>query len=65
MGELGKQRIYSTWIKMSKQKIRETLIKFSEMMLGKEPEVQSIKVKVELKDKTNIKFKKFREYGNK
>lgn len=50
---------------MSKQKIRETLIKFSEMMLGKEPEVQSIKVKVELKDKTNIKFKKFREYGNK
>lgn len=43
-------------------KIRETLIKFSEMMLEKEPDTQFIKIKVGLKNKKNIKFKKFREY---
>ena len=45
-----------------KQKIREIIINFCGMMLEKEPEVQSIKIKVELKNKTKISFKKFREY---
>lgn len=42
------------------ERIRDTLRRFCDMMLEKEPDTQSIKVKVEMKDKRNVKFKKFR-----
>ena len=45
---------------MVNEKVKEILVKFCEMMLDKEPEVQSVKIHVELKNKSNIKFKKFR-----
>ena len=45
---------------MENEKVKEILMKFCEMMLDKEPEVQSVKIHVELKNKSNIKFKKFR-----
>ena len=41
--------------------IKETIIKFAQLMIEKEPETQSIKIVVETKDKKKIKFKKFRE----
>ena len=42
-------------------KEKETVIKFCEMMLEKYPDVQSIKIAVELKNKTKFKFKKHYE----
>jgi hypothetical protein len=42
--------------------IREIIIKFCEMMLDKEEEVQYVKVHIGMKDKTRISFNKFREY---
>lgn len=45
------------------KKLREILSDFSELVLEKFGEVQSIKIIVEKKDKMKIKFKKFREYG--
>ena len=50
---------------MSKTEIRETLIKFCELVLEKQPEAQSVKVVVGMKDKSKVKFKKFREHARK
>ncbi len=44
-----------------KEKIKETVVKFTELMLKNYPDVQSIKLHVLLKDKVGIKYKKFRE----
>jgi len=41
--------------------IKETIIKFAELMIEKEQETQSIKIIVKTKDKRKIKYKKFRE----
>ena len=46
---------------MSKEKIKDILVKFCNMMLEKEPETQFIKIQIGMKDKTKVKFKKFRE----
>ncbi len=45
---------------MKHQEIKQTIMKFCELMIEKEPEVQSIKVHIEMKDKINVKFKRFR-----
>ncbi len=45
-----------------KEKIKETLIKFCELMFEKY-EIQSVKVIVELKNKTKIKHKQFIKNG--
>ena len=42
---------------MENEKVKEILMKFCEMMLDKEPEVQSVKIHVELRNKSKIKFK--------
>ncbi len=46
---------------MSKEKIKDIAIKFCEMMIEKEEEVKSIRVRISLKDKSKINFKKFRD----
>ena len=47
---------------MNKEEIREVLRKFCDLMFEKDEKVQSVNIKVELKNKKKIKFKKFREY---
>ena len=49
---------------MKHKKVRDIIENFCELMLKNEEETQFIKVKIGMKDKTNIKFKKFREYKN-
>jgi len=44
-------------------KIKETIVKFCELMMEKEPDTLSIKITVETKGKVKIKYKQFREYG--
>ena len=46
---------------MKHENIKTLIIKFCELILEKESEVQSVKVKVGMKDKQELKFKKFRE----
>lgn len=41
------------------------MIKFTELMLEKEIDVQFVKIHIGMKDKSNIKFKKFRENARK
>ncbi len=45
---------------MTKQEIEKTIRNFTQMMLDKQPDVQSVKIIIGMKDKTNIKFKQFR-----
>ena len=46
---------------MKNQNIKEIIIKFCDMMLEKQKEVQFVKVRIGMKDKSEVKFKKFRE----
>ena len=46
---------------MKHQNIKEIIVKFCEMMLENEKEVQFVKVRIGMKDKAEVKFKKFRE----
>ena len=46
---------------MKHQNIKEIIIKFCEMMLEKEKGVQFVKVRIGMNDKSEVKFKKFRE----
>jgi len=46
---------------MEKEEIRDLLRRFCEMSLDKVSQIQSMKVVVELSNKTKIKFKKFRD----
>jgi len=43
-------------------RIRNIVIKFCEMMLEKELDVQYVKINIGMKNKSKISFKKFREY---
>ncbi len=49
---------------MNKEEIRDLLRKFCELMLKKEEEVQFVRIKIGMKDKSNVKFKQFRKYEN-
>jgi hypothetical protein len=49
-------------MKSDNNRIKDIIIKFCEMMLEKEDNVQWVKVRIGMHDKSKISFKKFREY---